>query len=68
MQTDTKPHRPCTLADALRQEDEALRRRVVHATRPRGPLSLEQARDLCRRMEGAANPLTPSAAPDTDRA
>lgn len=40
-----------TLAEELAEEEERLRRRMVHATRPRGPLTLEQARDLCERME-----------------
>lgn len=41
-----------TLADALREEEELLRRRFVHATRPKGPLTMEQAIELCRRMSG----------------
>lgn len=39
-----------TFADDLAQEDELLRRRFVHATRPRGPLSMDQAAELCERM------------------
>lgn len=42
-----------TLADSLREEGEALRRRFVWHTRPnKGPLSLEEANNLCRRMFG----------------
>ena len=40
-----------TLADELKHEGELLRRRFVHATRPKGPLTLDQAADLCRRMD-----------------
>lgn len=41
-----------TLADDLKREGDLLRRRFVHATRPKGPLTMDQARDLCRRMDG----------------
>lgn len=41
-----------TLADDLKHEADLLRRRFVHHTRPKGPLTLEQARDLCKRMDG----------------
>jgi hypothetical protein len=41
-----------TLADDLKAENELLRRRFVHATRKRGPLTMSEARDLCRRMAG----------------
>lgn len=44
-------HKP-TLADDLRAEEELQRRRFVHATRPKRPLSMEEAVDLHRRMEG----------------
>lgn len=40
-----------TLADELADEAELARRRFIHATRPRGPLTMEQARALCERME-----------------
>ena len=40
-----------TLAEAMRKEDEALRRRFVHHTRPRGPLSLREAIALSERMK-----------------
>jgi hypothetical protein len=43
---------PITLADDLRAEGEELRRRFVHATRPKGPMSLDDAIALHRRMEG----------------
>jgi hypothetical protein len=39
-----------TLAQALREEDEQLHRRFVHATRRKGPLTLERAIEECRRM------------------
>lgn len=45
-----------TLADDLRLEAELLRRRHVFHTRPRGPLSLEQARELHRQVEGGPMP------------
>lgn len=41
-----------TFAEAFAHEAEQLRRRFVHATRPRGPMTLEEAQDLCRRMAG----------------
>lgn len=41
-----------TLAQALAEEGEALRRRFVHHTRPRGPLSLEDAIKLSEDMNG----------------
>lgn len=43
-----------TLAEALRKENELLRRRFAHHTRPKGPLTLEQARELAERMSGGA--------------
>jgi hypothetical protein len=39
-----------TLADRLREEEELLRARVVHHARPRRPMSLKEANDLCRRI------------------
>lgn len=39
-----------TLADDLMREAKLLRRRFIRHTRPKGPLTLDQARDLCRRM------------------
>lgn len=41
-----------TLADDLKAEEELLRRRFVHATRPQGPLSMQDAVALCARMDG----------------
>lgn len=41
-----------TLAEELAAENERLRRRFVHATRPKGLLSMDQARDLAERMAG----------------
>jgi hypothetical protein len=41
-----------TLAEAIAEEDEMLRRRFVHHTRPKGPLTLAQAIALSRRMAG----------------
>lgn len=42
-----------TLAEELAAEEELARRRFVHHTRPKGPLSLDEARKLCERMDGA---------------
>lgn len=42
-----------TLAEELAEEGERLRRRVVHATRPKRPMTMEEAIDLSRRMSGA---------------
>ena len=39
-----------SLANALKAEEEALRRRFVHHTRPKGPLSFEQAIALSQAM------------------
>lgn len=39
-----------TLAEELADENDRLRRRVIHATRPKGPLSMDDAADLSRRM------------------
>lgn len=47
---------PSTLAESLRADAEALRKRFVHATRPKGPLSLAEAMDLCSRMDGDEMP------------
>ncbi|MDB5616036.1 hypothetical protein [Tardiphaga sp.] len=44
---------PESLAQSLHEESEALRRRMVHATRPKGPLSMDQAIALHQRMEGS---------------
>lgn len=41
-----------TLADYLRDEEELARRRFVHATRPKGPMSAEEAMKLAERMAG----------------
>lgn len=41
-----------TLAEELALENELLRRRFVHATRKRGPLTVDEAAALCRRMDG----------------
>lgn len=41
-----------TLADALRREEEALHRRFVWHTRPKRPLSLDEAIALSKRAEG----------------
>ena len=40
-----------TLADELKAEAEALRRRFVHHTRPKGPLSLKEAIELSKHMQ-----------------
>jgi phage FluMu protein gp41 len=49
---DDTPEQPKSLADAMREEQELLRRKVVHATRPRGPLTMQQAIALAKRMHG----------------
>ena len=41
-----------TLAESLKEEADALRRRFVHHTRPQRPLSLEEAMELEERMAG----------------
>ena len=41
-----------TLADDIRQEEESLRRRFIHHTRPKGPLSLKEAIELAERVSG----------------
>jgi len=40
-----------TLAQELADEADLLRRKVVHATRPRRPLSMDYAAELNRKME-----------------
>lgn len=42
-----------TLADVIAEENELGRRQFVFATRKRGPLTMDEALDLCRRMDGA---------------
>ncbi len=39
-----------SLADLLKEEELALRRRMIHFTRPKRPLTLDEAIDLARRM------------------
>lgn len=46
---DTKPR---TFAEEMKRDADLLRRRFVHATRPKGPLSLDEAIALSKRMEG----------------
>ncbi|MBI1202623.1 MAG: hypothetical protein GC182_08950 [Rhodopseudomonas sp.] len=41
-----------TLAEDIRDEAERHRRAFVHATRTKGPLSMEQAAKLCAKMRG----------------
>lgn len=43
-----------TFAQEMREEEERLRRRVVHATRPRHPMSLDEAMELSARMAGTS--------------
>lgn len=50
--TLTMADRQRTLAEELAAEEELARRRFVHHTRPNGPLSLDEARKLCERLEG----------------
>lgn len=40
-----------TLAEDIAAENDRQRRRFVHATRPREPMTLAEAAALCRRME-----------------
>jgi hypothetical protein len=41
------PDKPVpTLAEALRQEEDQLRRRWIHHTRPQRPLNLQEAMEL----------------------
>lgn len=40
------------LAEELKAEEERLRRRFVHHTRPRDPLTLKEAIELSERMAG----------------
>lgn len=54
-----------TFADEMRRENELLRRRLVHATRPRGPLTMQEAADLAERMEGAPTTPPPNAGTPT---
>lgn len=42
-----------TLADDLRAEEQRARRRFIHATRPRRPLTMDEARELCERIATA---------------
>jgi hypothetical protein len=44
--------RHVSLAASIREEEEQLRRRFIHHTRKKGPLSLEDAIDLAERMAG----------------
>jgi hypothetical protein len=37
-------------ADEMRREEDLLQKRFIHATRPRGPMTMQQAIDLCRRI------------------
>jgi len=45
-----------TLSDGLREEEELLRRRLVHHAGPRGPLSMDDAIALSKRMAGETRP------------
>lgn len=47
-----------SLADELREENELMRRRFVHATRPKHPLNLQEAMELCQRMETSIDRAT----------
>ncbi|CEG08699.1 hypothetical protein BN961_02117 [Afipia felis] len=49
---DNAPKTERTLADDLREEEELARRRFVHATRPKHPMTMEEAMKLAERMEG----------------
>ena len=54
-----------TFADDMREEEERLRRRFVHATRPRHPLSMREALELSARMRGEK--IDPNDFPDLYR-
>ncbi len=43
-----------TLAEELAEENERLRRRMVHATRPKRPLTMDEARLLHEAMIGSS--------------
>jgi len=45
-----------TLAQELAEEAELLRRKAVHADRPRRPLSMDEAAKLHQKMEGDQPP------------
>ncbi|ACF01530.1 hypothetical protein Rpal_3024 [Rhodopseudomonas palustris TIE-1] len=45
-----------TLTEELALEQELLRRRVIHATRPRGAMNLSEEIEFCRRMEASPVP------------
>jgi hypothetical protein len=47
--------KPRSFAEELAREGDLLRRRFVHHTRPKGPLTLEQAKALCERMGEATD-------------
>lgn len=44
-----------SLADDLREEEKALTRRFIHHTRPKEPMSLKKAMELCQQMAEAAD-------------
>lgn len=46
-----------TLAEALAREAELQRRKFVHVTRSREPLTLKQAQEVCRRIDEANTDL-----------
>jgi len=52
-----------TLAEELKHEEELLRRRFVHHTRPKGPLSLKEAMELSERMQGKSSASSPAEQP-----
>ena len=48
----TGPAAPRTLADELRAENARLQARFIHHTRPKRPLTFEEAAELARRVAG----------------
>lgn len=46
MKDERLPMTEKTLAQALKEEEEALRRRFIHHTRPKRPLTMEEAAAL----------------------
>lgn len=46
-------------ADEMARDAELLRRRFVHHTRPKGPMTLDEARELCEQMYPRPGPAWP---------
>jgi hypothetical protein len=48
-----------TLANDLRAEEDALRRRFIHHTRPKGLMSLAEAIEFAEKIESVTAQATP---------